>query len=733
MLNNSLTKQFLDLKSGSHLILIHNQVEEWSTAVSTFILTGIENNDKCIYISGEYSDDFIKKILRENNIDIEELVAGGQLLFLTKDQLYENEFNIDYILNLLQQQADNAVKGNYNALSITGEISWVVNQSNSLDKIIRYEKIIEEKLFRSYPVKALCRYNMDSFDEGLLKTVIELHPYLVWKSRLYKNPYYISLDSFNSNNLYRKELEEWLNNIDYYTREKDKLTNTIQQEQNKFEFLFNQIDDALFVHGITEDGFTNFEMVNKQACDLLGYTEKELLSLKPEDVNQYMEDFFGDKFERLINDRHIKYESAHITRNRKTIPVENKSHLFELEGRVLVLTIARDIRDRKEKEVQLDERHNEIIKKNRELEKSNNRLKKLIEIVCELSSYSLKTEEEFLKKVFRTSFDMIGEAETGSVYLYRGNKVEFIDAVGHDLQGLKSVRIDKELFTQNNKIRHIKDKNKDFIDKLSNAEKFKFLEVSLPVKESIFFDISSEHDYVGGISLDIKETSSKSFQAGSLKILSAFKNITESFYNIQNYDKLRGKFTKEIVLSMIHMLEFHDKYTTGHSENVAILASDFAENLGMDEREISRVYWAGLVHDIGKIIIPAYILNKKGKLTDQEYKVVKNHPVWAYKTLKRSNQLSDIADYVLHHHERWDGQGYPDNMKDDEIPLISKILAISDTWDAMRSNRAYRDALTYSEAIFELEKNKDSQFSGDLVDKFIQMLESDTDTLFSHR
>ena len=181
------------------------------------------------------------------------------------------------------------------------------------------------------------------------------------------------------------------------------------------------------------------------------------------------------------------------------------------------------------------------------------------------------------------------------------------------------------------------------------------------------------------------------------------------------------------------MMEFHDKYTIGHSENVALLVSKFAEYLNLDESEVSRIYWAGLVHDIGKIVIPSHILNKNGKLTEQEYETIKNHPYWAYETLKTSEQLSDIADYVLYHHERIDGNGYPEGIKGDNIPYGSKIIAICDCWDAMRSNRSYRNALTYDEAIYELKDNKDQQFSSVLVEEFINMLNNENDKLFSHR
>ncbi|MTI71915.1 MAG: HD-GYP domain-containing protein [Firmicutes bacterium] len=178
-----------------------------------------------------------------------------------------------------------------------------------------------------------------------------------------------------------------------------------------------------------------------------------------------------------------------------------------------------------------------------------------------------------------------------------------------------------------------------------------------------------------------------------------------------------------MVLSFTNMLEIHDKYTENHSREVANKAKRLAKFLGLNEKDIRDAYWAGIVHDIGKILIPSYILNKKGKLTDDEFFLIKKHPLWGYETLKNSDKLKDISEYVLYHHERWDGFGYPLGLKGDNIPLISQILAVADTWDAMRSNRSYRKALPKKEAIKEIRKNKGTQFSPRVVDVFLENIE----------
>ena len=180
--------------------------------------------------------------------------------------------------------------------------------------------------------------------------------------------------------------------------------------------------------------------------------------------------------------------------------------------------------------------------------------------------------------------------------------------------------------------------------------------------------------------------------------------MASSFFSFQRYNKLQGQFTKELIGLIIQIQEMYDRYTRGHFENVAYIASNIAQEMGLSKKEIKDTYWVGMVHDIGKLLVPLHILNKKEALTDSEYELIKKNSYWGYKTLSKSDSLNYIAKYVLHHHERWDGKGYPYVLKGDEIPLISQILAVADVWDAMTSKRAYRNPLSKGEALQEIKK-----------------------------
>ena len=127
-----------------------------------------------------------------------------------------------------------------------------------------------------------------------------------------------------------------------------------------------------------------------------------------------------------------------------------------------------------------------------------------------------------------------------------------------------------------------------------------------------------------------------------------------------------------------------------------------------------------MLHDIGKIALDENLLNKPGKLTEDEWKEIKRHPEIGYRILSTVNDMADMANCILHHHERWDGQGYPKGLKEEEIPLVSRIITIADAYDAMTSERSYRSALPNEVAIGELQKNTGVQFDPKLVGIFIE-------------
>ncbi|WP_062107579.1 HD-GYP domain-containing protein [Bacillus niameyensis] len=202
-------------------------------------------------------------------------------------------------------------------------------------------------------------------------------------------------------------------------------------------------------------------------------------------------------------------------------------------------------------------------------------------------------------------------------------------------------------------------------------------------------------------------------------LLHRFLNYVEALK--QSYDlQIEG-----IVKGVIATLELKDPYTRGHSERVAEYAMSLAKATGkFKDYELKHFYYACLLHDIGKVNIPDSILTKPSKLTDEEYELIKTHPAVGAKAVQGVEGIDGNIDVIYHHHERWDGKGYPDGLERDEIPLLARITAIADAFDAMTSSRSYRSALSFEEAYKRILDGKGTQFDPQLVNTFQQVYPS---------
>ncbi len=179
------------------------------------------------------------------------------------------------------------------------------------------------------------------------------------------------------------------------------------------------------------------------------------------------------------------------------------------------------------------------------------------------------------------------------------------------------------------------------------------------------------------------------------------------------------------IFSLAKAVDARDQYTHKHSEFVAHYAAALGRSIGLTESDITKLSIAGLLHDIGKIGIPDAILSKPGKLSDDEWGHMKRHPVLGADIISNMEGLSNVVPIVLHHHEKYDGSGYPDGMKGEDIPHMARMLAIIDAYHAMISDRPYREGLPRDIAIAELRKHQNTQFDPELVDRFVELLETE--------
>ena len=178
----------------------------------------------------------------------------------------------------------------------------------------------------------------------------------------------------------------------------------------------------------------------------------------------------------------------------------------------------------------------------------------------------------------------------------------------------------------------------------------------------------------------------------------------------------------ESIETFTGFIDAKDPYTNGHSKRVAVYTRLIAEKFGYSEDELDRIYYVALLHDCGKIGIPDNILGKPGKLTDEEFAVMKSHTLRGSEILSHFKSLKNVDEGARYHHERYDGKGYPEGKSGEEIPFIARMICVADAFDAMNTNRVYRNKLTKTQIMNEIENNKGKQFDPKIADVMLDLL-----------
>jgi putative nucleotidyltransferase with HDIG domain len=197
---------------------------------------------------------------------------------------------------------------------------------------------------------------------------------------------------------------------------------------------------------------------------------------------------------------------------------------------------------------------------------------------------------------------------------------------------------------------------------------------------------------------------SKTLQERSRELMESYRRLEES--------------SLEAIESLNATVDAKDPYTAGHSARVQRIALAVAEELGLPAQRLDAVRFGGLFHDIGKIAVPDSLLTKPGALSDDEFAIVQRHPADGAEIVSHFSRLREAVPLIRHHHERWDGKGYPDRLAGDEIPPEACVVGLADAWDAMTTDRPYRGALSVEQAAAEVRKCRGTQFSPVVVDAF---------------
>ena len=247
-------------------------------------------------------------------------------------------------------------------------------------------------------------------------------------------------------------------------------------------------------------------------------------------------------------------------------------------------------------------------------------------------------------------------------------------------------------------------------------------DLSTLVNSEVIFDPIAHHTIaIGGLLAGNKKGLDNEITSLETQLLDAAADFLGVFHeNVFRFEEQQEMFLGTL-RALSASIDAKHRYTRGHSDRVAFLGAKLAEAIGMNTENVERVRIAGLVHDVGKIGVPEAVLTKKGRLTPEEFEQIKQHPVIGYEILKDIPPMYDILPGVLYHHERWDGKGYPEGLSGEDIPLFGRLLAVADTFDAMKSTRSYRSAMPKDQVLEEIRRCAGTQFDPALASAFVKL------------
>ncbi len=388
-------------------------------------------------------------------------------------------------------------------------------------------------------------------------------------------------------------------------------------------------------------------------------------------------------------------------------------NVFLMIGTGLAITIKRfnDVRYAQRDQIEESNRHNVTI-----LDDVHNLLHFSRDVVRQPDN-----EQEYLEKTLHVAMRQLKEIDYGYCYIETSGTITLVNSVGYD-DDVPFVyeshdlleKSDHNLFYTQNILRTFREmygEQYGLLQSRKETERRRLL---------MRFDLGKNRSFIVSIG---KHKRRDIFTNRQLDHMEHFMKLIRSLFKRNYYLTQNTQMKHEIVLSFIRTLELYDPYTKGHSEDVAFFVTEIAKKLDLDDAQFDTLYWAGILHDIGKVGVSNRILNKPSKLTKEEYDDVKEHVNYGYDVLYPSEDLNTIAKIVRHHHEWWNGQGYPDGLKEQEIPLGSQIIGVADMVSTMATNRTYRAKQSKNRIVKELKKYRGVQFSPRVVDSMLELLD----------
>ncbi|MEA1884610.1 MAG: HD domain-containing phosphohydrolase, partial [Thermotogota bacterium] len=373
---------------------------------------------------------------------------------------------------------------------------------------------------------------------------------------------------------------------------------------------------------------------------------------------------------------------------------------------------------------ELKANNEEILQMNEELEKLysdqealTEQLNRILKFMGQIALFETN-EEEFLEEALDLALNLVPKSHRGRIRMIKDKTFKLLASLGTNDITLQNITLNEEIIS---KLDNSKILTKDNIDKFYQCPDDKTKNDLSKVEESIITPVKWNGKVIGSIEIDNMNHTDE-FKITDIKKMDSFANLLSIFYRLRKYINEEGKFQTDLILTLVKALEFYDEYTRGHSERVAKWSVELAKVMGVSSEGQKKIYYASLMHDIGKIFVQQSVLNKVSPLTEEEYKLIQIHPVKSAELINKAEGMEIFSRIVRHHHEKYNGKGYPDGLVGKAIPYFSRIITVADAYDAMTSKRSYRRSLTPEEAAKELIRCKGSQFDPTLVEPFIEQV-----------
>ena len=482
--------------------------------------------------------------------------------------------------------------------------------------------------------------------------------------------------------------------------ERKKAEERIEQSEKKYRELFKTNRDGILI--FTSSGgstFSTFREVNDAAPAMLGYTTQELLNLTPLDLEPMVSDEqLAARNQELDAKEIADYKTIYRCKSGQFIDVEVSSQKILYDGKPAIMHIIHDVTDRSQREHEL-------------------------QAIASLSS-ALRTAPgltEMLPVIVNEIANLVNcDCET----------IEIIDPQSGDAVVEAAYGMWEKLIGQ-------RQRNGTGMNAVIGATRQPFLTSNLEKDARAFYHEWARYGIVGcaGLPMVAQEKligfiwigRKSEISRKELRLMSAVTDIAaNAIYRSALHEQTRktaaelAEAYETTLEGWAQALELRERETAGHSKRVIKYTISLAKAFGYNGNDLINIRRGASLHDIGKMGIPDDILLKKGPLTPQEWKVMRKHPVYAYRLLSRIPYLTPALDIPYYHHEKWDGTGYPNGLKGTDIPLPARIFSVIDVWDALTSNRPYRKAWPPDQVIQYLKDQAGKQFDPDIVNAFIE-------------